>query len=76
MSEYATYKTAKASLRSQMPDESADYFGITTGINPAEDFSPQSIRAAMGLLASICGENYTASDILFTSQIKYFPAEI
>lgn len=74
MSEYTFYKTAKASLRSQMPDMDGNYFGIATGINPIEDFSADSIRSAMGLLASICGENYSANDILFTSQIKYYPA--
>lgn len=74
MSEYATYKTAKASLRPQMPSESSDYFGVTTGINPSENLDPQSIQAAMGLLASICGENYSASNYLFKSQIEYYPA--
>lgn len=75
MSEYESYKTAKASLRHDMPDADSNYFAIPAGINPTEDFSPESVRAAMGLMASICGENYSASDILFVSRIKYYPAQ-
>lgn len=75
MSDYTFYKTAKASLRSQMPDADANYFAVATGINPLEYFSADSLRSAMGLLASITGENYSADDYLFISQIKYYPAD-
>lgn len=75
MNEYESYKTAKASLRHDMPDVDSNYFAIPTGINPAENFSAESIRAAMGLMASICGEDYSASDILFVSKIQYYPAQ-
>lgn len=75
MSEYTAYKTAKASLRHDMPDVDGNYFAIPTGINPLESHSAESIRAAMGLMASICGENYSANDILFVSKIEYYPAQ-
>lgn len=75
MSEYTPYKTAKASLRHDMPNVDGSYFAITTGINPTENFSPESIRAAMGLMASICGEDYSADDILFVGEVKYYPAQ-
>ena len=75
MSEYSNHRTAKASLRHAMPEADGNYFAIPTGINPTEDFSPQSIRTAMGLIASICGEDYSASDYLFISKIQYYPAE-
>lgn len=75
MNEYESYKTAKASLRHDMPDTDSSYFAIPAGINPSEELSAESVRAAMGLMASICGEDYSASDILFVSQIKYYPAQ-
>lgn len=75
MNEYESYKTAKASLRHDMPDADSSYFAIPAGINPSEELSAESVRAAMGLMASICGEDYSASDILFVGVVKYYPAQ-